>query len=61
MAKYQVLVTGSAYLEGEGNTPEEARQQVMKRIQDIRFGIWDMNLEFVCEDEDLLEELNGSE
>jgi len=55
MSKYKVLVTGSAYLEGEGNTPEEARQQVIKRLQDIRFGIWDMNLEFVCEDEDLLE------
>lgn len=54
--KYQVLVTGSAYLEGEGNTPEEARQQVMKRMQDIRFGIWDMDLQFVCEEADLLED-----
>jgi hypothetical protein len=56
MAKYQVLVTGNAYLEGEGDTPEEARQQVMKRMQDIRFGIWDMNLEFVCEEADLMED-----
>jgi len=55
MSKYQVLVTGSAYLEGEGNTPEEARLQVMKRMQDIRFGIWDMDLQFVCEETDLLE------
>ena len=59
MSKYKVLVTGSAYLEGEGNTPEEARQQVIKRLQDIRFGIWDMNLEFVCEEEDLLGDENG--
>ena len=57
MSKYKVLVTGSAYLEGEGNTPEEARQQVIKRLQDIRFGIWDMNLEFVCEEVDKLEEV----
>jgi len=57
MSKYQVLVTGSAHLEGEGSTPEEARQQVMKRIQDIRFGIWDMNLEFVCEEADKMEEV----
>lgn len=56
MPKYQVLVTGSVYLGGEGNTPEEARQQVMKRMQDIRFGIWDMDLEFVCEEADLIEE-----
>ena len=56
MAKYKVLVIGNAYFEGEGNTPEEARQQVIKRLQDIRFGIWDMNLEFVCEDVDLLED-----
>jgi hypothetical protein len=56
MAKYQVLVTGVASLEGEGNTPEEARQQVMKRMQDIRFGIWDMDLQFVCEEADLLED-----
>lgn len=57
MAKYQVLVSGSAYLEGEGNTPEEARQQVIKRFcsQDIRFGIWDMDLEFTCEEADKLE------
>jgi hypothetical protein len=54
MSKYQVLVTGSAYLEGEGDTPEEARQQVMKRLQDIRFGIWDMDLEFACDEEDKL-------
>jgi len=55
MSKYQVLVTGNAYLEGEGNTPEEARLQVMKRMQDIRFGIWDMDLQFICEGADLLE------
>lgn len=54
MKKYQVLVTGSAYLEGEGNTPEEAREQVMKRLTNVRFGIWDMDLEFVCDEEDLL-------
>ena len=56
MNKYKVLVSGNAYLEGEGNTPEEARRQVIKRIQDIRFGIWDMDLEFICEEADLLEE-----
>jgi hypothetical protein len=55
MSKYQVLVTGSAHLEGEGNTPEEARLQVINRLQNIRFGIWDMDLQFVCEEADLLE------
>jgi|APCry1669192269_1035402.scaffolds.fasta_scaffold139448_1 hypothetical protein len=54
MKKYQVLVTGSAFLEGEGNNPQEAREQVMKRLTNVRFGIWDMDLEFVCDEEDLL-------
>lgn len=56
MNKYQVLVTGSVYLGAEGNTPEEAKQQVKERIQDMRFGIWDMGLEFVCEEADKLED-----
>ena len=56
MKKYKVLVSGTAFLEGEGNTAEEARQQVVQRIQNIRFGIWDMDLEFICEEADLLEE-----
>jgi len=55
MKKYQVLVTGSAYLEGEGNTPEEARLQVMNRLQNIRFGVWDLDFEYVCDEADLLE------
>ena len=56
MKRYQVLVSGSAYLEGEGNNPEEARQQVIRRMQNVRFGIWDMNLEFICNEEDELED-----
>ena len=56
MAKYKVLITGTAYIEGEGNTPEEARENVIRRLQGMRFGIWDMDLDFVCEDADLLED-----
>lgn len=56
MKKYKVLVSGTAFFEGEGNTAEEARQQVINRIRNIRFGIWDMDLEYICEEADLLEE-----
>jgi len=56
MAKYQVLVTGVAYVEVDADNAEQAKRVAPERLGEMRFGIWDMNLEFVCEDEDLLED-----
>ncbi len=46
MAKYQVLVTGTAYIEVEANSAEEAEKLAPQRMNDTRFGIWDMAFEY---------------
>jgi hypothetical protein len=46
MTTYTVLVTGTAYIDVEASSPEEAEQLVPKVINDTRFGIWDMAMEF---------------
>lgn len=56
MGKYQVLVTGVAYVEVEADNPKEAEKVASERLGEMRFGIWDMNMSFVCEDDDLIEE-----
>jgi len=56
MAKYQVLVTGVAYVEVEANSPVQAELEAIKEVNRTRFGIWDMDLKFVCEEADLIEE-----
>jgi len=56
MAKYQVLVTGVAYVEIEADSAEHARQIAGSRLGEQRFGIWDMNLDFACDEDDLIEE-----
>jgi hypothetical protein len=54
--KYQVLVTGVAYVEIEADSPAEALELVPERLGEMRFGIWDMNLDFTCDEMDLIEE-----
>jgi hypothetical protein len=56
MPKYQVLVTGVAYVEVEADNPTEAEEVASERLGEMRFGIWDMNMSFVCEDDDLIKE-----
>jgi hypothetical protein len=56
MPKYQVLVTGVAYVEVEADNPTEAEEVASERLGEMRFGIWDMNMSFVCENDDLIEE-----
>ena len=56
MAKYEVLVTGRAYVEIEADSPAEALEVAPERLGEMRFGIWDMNLSFECDEIDLIEE-----
>lgn len=56
MSLYQVLVTGAAYVEVEADNPNQARQIASERLGEMRFGIWDMSLDFTCDDSDLIEE-----
>jgi hypothetical protein len=46
MTTYTVLVTGRAYIHVEANNPEEAKALAPQVINDTRFGIWDMDVEF---------------
>ena len=46
MTTYQVLVTGTAYIDVEANSAEEAEQLAPQVINDRRFGIWDLAMEF---------------
>ena len=55
MAKYQVLVAGIAYVVVDADNPEQAEAEAVKEVNRTRFGIWDMDLQFVCEEQDLLE------
>ena len=54
--KYQVLVTGRAYVEIEADSPAEALEVAGSRLGEMRFGIWDMALNFSCDEMDLIEE-----
>ncbi len=51
MAKYQVLVTGMAYVEVEAGSPEDAQEVASKRFDPLN-----MEWSFVCEECDLIEE-----
>jgi hypothetical protein len=55
MAKYQVLVTGVAYIVVDADNPVQAELEAIKEVNRTRFGVWDMDLKFVCEEQDLLE------
>lgn len=46
MTTYQVLVTATAYIDVEANSIEEAERLAPQAINDKRFGIWDMAMEF---------------
>lgn len=55
MSLYQVLVTGAAYVEVEADNPDQAKQKASERLGEIRFGIWDMSLDFTCDESDLID------
>jgi hypothetical protein len=56
MSTYKVLVTGVAYIEVEAASAQQARELASGQLAELRFGIWDMNMQFDCEEEDLIEE-----
>jgi hypothetical protein len=56
MPKYQVLVTGCTYVEVEADNCDNAEAEAGKVLEDMRFGIWDMELDFTCDEDDLLDE-----
>lgn len=51
MKKYQVLVTGSAYIEVEADNCEDAELKACQKLN-----VFDMSLDAVCEECDLVEE-----
>jgi hypothetical protein len=53
MPKYQVLVTGCAYVEVEADNCDDAEAEAGKH-----FNVLDMQFDFVCEEADLLEDKN---
>ena len=46
MATYQVLVTGTAYIDVEADSAEQAEEYAPIVMNNKRFGIWDMTMEF---------------
>jgi hypothetical protein len=56
MNRYRVFVSGYAYTEVDAPNAEEAEVLAMKNIVSERFGIWDMQMSFTCDESDLLEE-----
>ena len=46
MTIYSVMITGTAYINVVANSAEEAEKLTPKVINDTRFGIWDMAMEF---------------
>jgi hypothetical protein len=46
MTTYQVLVTGTAYIDVEASSVEEAEKLAPQVMSEARFGIWDMTMEF---------------
>ena len=62
MNRYRVFVSGYAYTEVDAPNAEEAEEVARKKIVSERFGIWDMDMSFVCDEDDLIEEnTNGNE
>jgi hypothetical protein len=55
MNRYKVFVSGYAYTEVEAPNAEEAEVIAKKNIVSERFGIWDMQMSFVCDESDLIE------
>ena len=55
MNKYRVFVSGYAYTEVEAPNAEEAEKVARNKIVSERFGIWDMQMLFVCDESDLIE------
>jgi hypothetical protein len=55
MSTYKVLVTGLAYVEVDASNAKQAKELARGQLAELRFGIWDMNIQFDCEEEDLIE------
>jgi hypothetical protein len=46
MTTYTVLVTGTAYIDVEADSAEQAEEYAPIVMNNKRFGIWDMAMEF---------------
>jgi len=55
MNRYKVFVSGYAYTEVEAPNAKEAEEVARHKIVSERFGIWDMTMSFVCDEDDLIE------
>ena len=62
MNRYRVFVSGVTFTEVEAESAKEAEKVARKKIVSERFGIWDMDMSFVCDEDDLIEDnTNGNE
>lgn len=55
MNKYRVFVSGYAYTEVDAPNAKEAEEVARQKIVSERFGIWDMTMSFVCDEDDVIE------
>jgi hypothetical protein len=61
MNRYRVFVSGCTYTEVDAPNAKEAEEVARQKIVNERFGIWDMQMSFVAEESDLIEEnVNGT-
>lgn len=56
MNRYKVFVSGYAYTEVDAPNAKEAEEVARQKIVSERFGIWDMQMSFVCDESDLIKE-----
>jgi hypothetical protein len=56
MNRYRVFVSGYAYTEVDAPNAKEAEEVARHKIVSERFGIWDMQMSFTCDEDDLIEE-----
>jgi hypothetical protein len=54
MPRYEVLVTGTCYIKVDANSSIHAQEVAQKKIGENRFGIWDMAMNFACDECDVI-------
>jgi hypothetical protein len=55
MNRYKVFVSGVTYTEVDAPNAKEAEEVARHKIVSERFGIWDMTMSFVCDEDDVIE------
>ena len=59
MNRYKVFISGVTYTEVDALNAKEAEEVARQKIVSERFGIWDMQMSFVCDEDDLIEEIDN--